>query len=324
MLRIVLTADDLTRVRFEAAPGPLVDAGLAARALRRRPVPALANWRAAVAPAITPAVHPLLALNPPAGPTCTFVEPLAAELAAGLESLDTVPAERRREEIADLRTAPTAWLKALASGDRSARADLARAATRMHEVAVAPVAAHLAADREADIGRRAAELGTGGLAAAVSGLHRTLRLRGQVLEVERPFDYEHRSGGTGVLMLPSPFLVDEVRIGWSEGEPLRIHYPTGTPLPGHPDAAPADPLARMLGGTRAAVLRAVGTGCGTVALARRVGASPASASEHVTVLREAGLVATARVGRGVRHWLTPLGAQLLRAQLVRRSTPPPR
>lgn len=93
--------------------------------------------------------------------------------------------------------------------------------------------------------------------------------------------------------------------------------PIGAPPPNNIEDRD-DPLARMLGGTRAAVLRAVRTGCGTVALSRRIGSSPATASEHVAVLRAAGLLATERVGRGVRHRLTPLGAQV-----VRRSTPPP-
>jgi DNA-binding transcriptional ArsR family regulator len=60
------------------------------------------------------------------------------------------------------------------------------------------------------------------------------------------------------------------------------------------------------------VLLEVGGGCTTSELARRVGVSLASASQHASVLREAGLVHTLRQGGAVLHTLTPLGAALLR------------
>lgn len=46
-------------------------------------------------------------------------------------------------------------------------------------------------------------------------------------------------------------------------------------------------------------------------LARRADISAASASQHATVLRQAGLVSTHRQGNTVRHTLSPLGAELL-------------
>ncbi|HEX5598088.1 MAG TPA: winged helix-turn-helix domain-containing protein [Micromonosporaceae bacterium] len=318
MLRILLTAADLARVRFEAEPGPLIDVALAARALRRPPVALFAQWRAGITRAIDRRVSPLLAVTPPSGPTCAFVEQLCPDLQTGLVRMRTAPREQVRAAIEDLQTRPTAWLRRLADGDRVARADLEEATTRLHALAVAPLANHLVADREMDVARRSAELGASGLAAILPKLHHTLQLQGQTLQVERPFTFTHRSEGLGIVLVPSPFLVDEVRVGFGEGQPAQIFYPTGTPLPSR-GGSTEDPLPRLLGGTRAVVLRALHDGCGTVELSRRAGVSPATVSEHVTVLRDAGLVATARAGRGVQHWLTPLGAQLLR-----RATPPPR
>jgi len=80
--------------------------------------------------------------------------------------------------------------------------------------------------------------------------------------------------------------------------------------------APADPpvsdaLAALLGPTRAAVLRALRTPRGTAELAQEVRISPASASEHAKVLRDAHLIETSRAGRSVRHSLTMLGAAML-------------
>ncbi|MDG4865877.1 winged helix-turn-helix domain-containing protein, partial [Streptomyces sp. T-3] len=65
------------------------------------------------------------------------------------------------------------------------------------------------------------------------------------------------------------------------------------------------------GRTRSAVLASVDGGCTTGELARRVGVSAASASQHATVLRESGLLATVRDGNSVLHTVTPLGAALL-------------
>jgi DNA-binding transcriptional ArsR family regulator len=55
------------------------------------------------------------------------------------------------------------------------------------------------------------------------------------------------------------------------------------------------------------VLRALAAPRGTAELAASAGISPASASEHAKVLREAHLIETRREGRAVRHSLTALG-----------------
>ncbi|MGA3524930.1 helix-turn-helix domain-containing protein [Melissospora conviva] len=317
VLRILLTSTDLVRIRFEVDPGPLVDISHAARALRRPPVALLASWRSAVIRSLDARVHPLLALNPPTGSTCDVVQAPCADLESGLEQLRAASRTSIRSEIDDLAVPATLWLRRLAQGDRAARADLVEATARMHAVAVGPLTADLVAFREADVARRSAELATSGLATVIGALHRTLHLHGETLQVERPFSYTHRSDGLGIVLVPSPFLVDEVRVMFGEGRPVRLFYSTGTPFPSRSSQGD-DPLARMLGGTRATVLRALVSSCGTVTLSRRIGSSPATASEHVAVLRGAGLVATARVGRGVRHWLTPLGAQLLSRATPRR------
>lgn len=50
----------------------------------------------------------------------------------------------------------------------------------------------------------------------------------------------------------------------------------------------------------------------TTELARHLAISPATASEHLTVLRQAGLTASLRDRNSVRHTLTPLGHAMLR------------
>ncbi|WP_067543171.1 ArsR/SmtB family transcription factor [Nocardia crassostreae] len=80
-------------------------------------------------------------------------------------------------------------------------------------------------------------------------------------------------------------------------------------------------LSALLGRTRAAVLEAIADGGSTTLLAQRLGVSPATASEHAAVLREAGLVASIRVRNSVHHNLTPLGVALLGLHPRRRLEP---
>ena len=82
-----------------------------------------------------------------------------------------------------------------------------------------------------------------------------------------------------------------------------------TPAAPQPATGP-DPVAALLGRTRAAVLRALTTPRSTGELAVALGISPAGASQHAGVLRAAGLVASRRDGRRVRHAVTALGEML--------------
>ncbi len=72
-------------------------------------------------------------------------------------------------------------------------------------------------------------------------------------------------------------------------------------------------LTALVGRNRAAVLRTIADGCSTTELADRVGISLAAASQHASVLRDAGLITTHRQGSAVLHVLTPLGVELLHA-----------
>jgi DNA-binding transcriptional ArsR family regulator len=80
-------------------------------------------------------------------------------------------------------------------------------------------------------------------------------------------------------------------------------------------AAPPDSsaLGALVGRNRAAVMSSIVGGCSTTDIARRAGISLAAASQHATVLRDAGLITTHRHGRAVLHTLTPLGTELLAA-----------
>jgi DNA-binding transcriptional ArsR family regulator len=101
-----------------------------------------------------------------------------------------------------------------------------------------------------------------------------------------------------------------------EGAAPRLVLPAAGDGPVHlwDGPRPRGALAALVGRNRAAALGAIADGCTTTELAERVGISLAAASQHASVLRGAGLIASRRQGSAVLHVLTPLGAELLRAQ----------
>jgi DNA-binding transcriptional ArsR family regulator len=174
---------------------------------------------------------------------------------------------------------------------------------------IAPAMTTIGALLHAELAHRAHLIFTAGVDAALASLGPGISWEPPVLSVHAPGDGEVRLGGRGLRLVPSVFWT---RPGVSVAGYRRptLSYPIH-PAPASPPAPRDDPLSALVGATRAEVLRALSTGCGTTQLARDVGISAATASSHVTALREAGLAATRRTGRAVQHTLTPLGMQLL-------------
>jgi DNA-binding transcriptional ArsR family regulator len=101
-----------------------------------------------------------------------------------------------------------------------------------------------------------------------------------------------------------------------------ISYPALVPLiTGRPPAGPSS-LGRLLGETRARLMAALAgdRAPGTMALAAEIRVSPATASEHLAVLRAARLVVTDRARGGATHRLTAAGRQLLALNLGHAAT----
>ena len=73
---------------------------------------------------------------------------------------------------------------------------------------------------------------------------------------------------------------------------------------------PPEPLAALLGSTRAAVLSLLTVPASTGDVAEHLGLAPATASHHLTALRDAGLIVGARAGRRLNYRRTDLGNDL--------------
>ena len=158
----------------------------------------------------------------------------------------------------------------------------------------------------------------GGVEKLLDSFRPMLRWRKPILEFARhPSARDIHLDGRGMRLVPSLFCQHNPVTVFDDELPQVVVYPIAddprwlVPMPARPD----DPaLARLLGDTRAAVLGAAWDACTTTELARRARTSPASASRHAAVLREAGLLATQRYGGAVLHTVTSLGAALVAGQ----------
>ena len=80
-------------------------------------------------------------------------------------------------------------------------------------------------------------------------------------------------------------------------------------------------IAHLIGRTRAVLLSGLAEPSSTTGLAARCGVPVSSVSEHLAVLRAAGLVSTSRTGRFLLHQRTALGIALSGAATTPDSAP---
>jgi DNA-binding transcriptional ArsR family regulator len=183
------------------------------------------------------------------------------------------------------------------------------------ERALAPWWPEIRAVLEADIHVRARRLIAGGALSVFSDLHPSVRWRDGQIEVERRHEQHVELGGRGMLLVPAAFAWPDVFALTDEPwEKALVYTPRGVGelwAPGE-DCDP-DALAALLGGRRAEILVALRAPAATSDLAARLGASAAGVSEHLGVLRRAGLVTAQRDGRRVLYRRTAAGETLLRA-----------
>ncbi|HEV2375886.1 MAG TPA: winged helix-turn-helix domain-containing protein [Streptosporangiaceae bacterium] len=256
---------------------------------------------------------PLLDLVPAAGYWPEFLDPAVPDLDQGLEMVRATPRHVLQKQLALCWRSPArppSWVQALADGHPEALERVRRGLRDLHAAWVAPRWPTIVASCRSDIGGRIPALAADGLTGAFTALHPALAWRGGLLE--RTWrTAEYRLDGYGLQLVPctswsGPPLFS--RIYWEPGCSALIYPARPAPVCG---AVVAPDLAGLLGRTRAAVLESLRDPCGTSDLAARLAISAASASEHVTALRRAGLAETARHGRTVCHSLTPLGQSLL-------------
>jgi hypothetical protein len=318
--RIHFSFGDLARTRVAQAPMPLTELDLAARALQDRSQPArLDAWRHRARARLPAEARMALSLIPPVG--WSFVYPAQARTPA--EAFEQMHAMTRKEindgfaHIAERRPMPS-WTRHLAD-DPDLFAQYVDSLASLYAVLLDPYENQLIECFTADRNMRTRQFVDGGVERLLAQTNpRWLRWDPPVLEVRmvNGFDQDLHLQGQGILLTPSLFGTRAIVAADAEPQP-QVIYPAGhdEPLRGLTMLAPerAASISALLGRTRAAVLNVIAEhpGCSTKELAAFAGIAPASASEHATVLRQAGLIGTARHRNAAVHTPTDLGIALL-------------
>lgn len=325
MLRILFTTEDIGRLRFGGAPDPLWELVLSIHMLRGQPGDLLfTQWRKTTARALRsgglgPGSRLLNDLTPTLGYFPDFLNPTAAAdgLDAGLEAIRSTPITVLARDLQRVSIPPRSLddARLLMRGDPAALWRLTDAMRAYQDVALAPYQRILFAAVEGDRRMRMHAMLNGGVRALLTSLGPLMQFSGDELRVPgHPHQVIHLNG-RGLRLVPSYFCVRHPITLFDAKLPPVLIYPA---VRSHdallmPSAAPHCGLNALIGTTRAAILGAVGLGCSTTDLARRLRISAANASQHASVLRDAGLITSHRDGSRMVHQTTSLGYALLHA-----------
>jgi hypothetical protein len=318
MVTVRLGPEDVANLRF--AISPLMELHNSVRALEHPEAKSLhLPWVAATRERVRDLDMPLLhALHPRGSYTPDFIGPPPrsplGELEDELEEMLATPPERVRFELRRAYAGPpTRVLPPILEGledELPALADLFRAYWNR---ALAPVWPRVRALLEGDVLYRARQLADGGAKQLFADIHPEVSFAEDTVRIDMPYEVTADLGGRGLLFVPSAFTwprpAASVEPPW---QPFLV-YPArgvgGLWEPGR--SAPPQALAALLGPRRAGVLAALGAPRSTTELARALELSPGSVSQHLSVLRDAGLVHGHRVGRSVLYVRSEKGEALV-------------
>ncbi|MFC5819352.1 ArsR/SmtB family transcription factor [Nonomuraea harbinensis] len=312
MLRLTFTEADLRRITFAPEPNAVFETALSVRLLSS--ARGGGRWRPGARrpprgdlPARSGVIKELVSAD---GFVPDFLlQPDCHDFAAAVERIGQIPADRIAAEVGLLSARdPSRGLRELAAGSDAGRRTLTTDLRAYFASSLAPMWPAVRAAAAADRSVRLETLLRGGLDAMLATLSVTWRWDPPVLHIPSAHTYDVRLCGRGLLLIPSYFAPSPV-LTYRPDDSTVLVYPI---CRGEESSGSADALGPLLGRTRAAVLAALRVPATTTALAERVGISLPSASQHATVLRNAGLIRTSRIGGAVLHTLTPSGESLLR------------
>ncbi|MDQ2587746.1 ArsR/SmtB family transcription factor [Saccharothrix yanglingensis] len=181
----------------------------------------------------------------------------------------------------------------------------------VHDAIIAPVWPRLEGVLQGDVERRGRRLVEAGGPTVLAELHPDVSFRNPVLTVNgRSVTLDERD----LVLVPSAFTWPRPYL---RDSPVRfaLCYPAHGFGSLWERAAPArDALARLLGGTRARLLCELESPRTVTELATRLGVTVGAVSQHLGVLRAAGLAVSRREGREVVSLRTGLGLALVQSQ----------
>ncbi len=324
MLELSFTATDLAHTRF--AISPMWEVVASVRVLQRpEEHPLLRRWSDYAAPSLKAARvdWPLLASLVPVptrlipGFVCPPPTTPVPDLDVELATLRATPPEVVKAHVASLPGPIPPLTAELAERPEKGLATLAEEIAQYWDVALAPHWPRIRSALEADVLYRARRLIEGGTALLFEDLDPqitwedagSLRLAHRHVIGKRPLR------GRGLLLVPSAFIWPRIFSSAVPGRQPTLRYPPRgignlwSPERFSVDAAAA--LAGVLGEARALLLTELSTPATTTELAHRTGMSPSGVSQHLRLLRDAGLVDRHHRGRKVLYTRTRRSQSLL-------------
>lgn len=163
---------------------------------------------------------------------------------------------------------------------------------------------------ERDIQQRADRLTTHGLAHALDDVSPTIGWQPYRTPAPAPGPVEsatHQLAGADLLLIPSSFGATWLCIDAPNAYAL-VYPARGAAAP--PPAPAFAGLDRLIGRSRATLLRALECPASTSQLVATLGMSLGAVGDHLAVLRDAGLVTGTRIGRSVLYRRTAMGDAL--------------
>ena len=323
MISVELDREDLPSCRFVISPLWETVSSLHALVCPRRRVPHQ-PWLSQAESRLAGADFELLrALVPARSYIPDFLTPPlcgSASLEAELTVLCATPGRqvRRELELAYPGRPLPAVLRPVYDHPASG---LRHVAEQLHKYFGRTLAQHWPAIRsilDADITCRGRQLAASGPDSVLAGLHPLVSWTGTRLRTSLSTgDHTLSARGHGLLLIPSIFGWPHVQVTIDPGRQPALVYPplAAASAWGTPPAKPGRALRALLGTTRARVLLALSQPRSTTEIARTLSLSPASASHHLRVLKEAGLVYGRRQGRWVLYGLTTKAEKLIDVSL---------
>jgi hypothetical protein len=318
------TQGDALRCRFGASP--LWETMSAVRVLhgvRHRPL--YAPWAAAKAEAAAQLeLTGLKAVQPRVGFTPDFLTPppkaSRAKFATEIARVRSTPLERVRTELIrcrdELNNPGAAVIDRMLEDPAGARERLADEIESAWTTLIQPDWPLISRVLEDDIAYRGEQFTDGGLAALFDDLHPTLTWEDDRLVATRYREPDRELTGQGILLVPGVFAWPHLVMVVDPSYQPTVVYPARGAARLWSDApAPPDPLARLLGRTRATLLVALDPPATTSALAEQYGLALATVAEHLAALYGAGLATRRRTGHQVHYRRTEVGQAVVDASV---------
>ncbi|MFC0115453.1 DUF5937 family protein [Kibdelosporangium aridum] len=189
---------------------------------------------------------------------------------------------------------------------------LAEQLGRCWDVLIRPLWPRIKDVLDTDVHYRTRQFGSGGIAKVLTGLHPGVMIEGGRILMPTFNSARLDLDDRGLLLVPSSFAGGIGVMMTPPWQPSVVYPARGVAtLWEDVPALDSDPLAGVVGRTKARVLRALADPASTTTLAQRLGVAPSTISEHVKALAAAGLLSARRSGRSVHYRRSALGDELV-------------